>query len=135
MLVLLACSVAGYSQTTTAGWSTSATALDTLSDAATVTVYQPYATYFGGMNGTFSVAIKTSKISGNTAGNAVIYTSPDGYNWSPLYGTSADTFALSDVDSQVHSWFVDGVRATNVKVDVIGSGTQETEIRGYFKKK
>lgn len=113
--------------------SASSPAIDTVTDAETVTMSQPNAAYFKASDGTFSVAIVVTKIGGTTAGSAVIEASIDGTNFKPLYGTSADTFTVANTSgAQVKNWFVTGVKPAKVRVRFIGAGTQSTQLKAYF---
>lgn len=113
--------------------STSVPAIDTITDAETVTLAQPNASYFKASDGVFSVGVVITKISGTTAGSAVIEASIDGTNYKGLYGTAADTFTVANTaGAQVHNWFVSGVKPSKIRVRFIGSGTQSTQIKGYL---
>lgn len=131
--IVLIIGVSAQAQNTTKrGWTRGA--IDTVSDAGTTALYQSDSLYFSGNNGTWAVAFNFWKDGGTPAGYAILQTSPDGYNWSNYSGTSADSFAITNVDSAVHTWFVNGARVTNVRLNVVGSGTQETGIRMSTKK-
>lgn len=113
--------------------STSVPAIDTITDAETVTIAQPNASYFKASDGIFSVGVVITKISGTTAGSAVIEASIDGTNYKGLYGTAADTFAVANTSgAQVKNWFISGVKPAKIRVRFIGSGTQSTQIKGFF---
>lgn len=130
IFTLIAVLLMGYAAS---AQSTSTPAIDTVADAATVVLGQPSTTYFSGTNGTFAVGFVATKIDGTTAGSAIIQTSIDGTNWSNLYGTSADSFTVANTASaQHHVWYVSGVKAKNVRIQFVGSGTQNTQIKGYF---
>lgn len=113
--------------------STSVPAIDTITDAETVTIAQPNASYFKASDGIFSVGVVITKISGTTAGRAVIEASIDNTNYKGLYGTAADTFTVANTSgAQVKNWFISGVKPAKIRVRFIGSGTQSTQIKGFF---
>lgn len=114
--------------------STSSPAIDTLTDAATEYLLQPKTKYFNGkLDGCFSVGFVGTKISGTTAGYAIIQTSIDGTNYTNLYNSSADSFALTNTSgAQAKNWYINGVKPVKVRIKVVGSGTQSTQIKGYF---
>lgn len=127
-IALLAFSINVQAQTT------STPAIDTLADAATVNLVSP-ANYFPG-DGIFSVGVVATKIDGTTAGYAILQASIDGTNYKPLTGTSADSFALANTaGAQVKNWFLNGVKPNKIRISIVGSGTQNTQVKGYFIKK
>lgn len=132
IVTLIALVLIGFA---TKAQTTSTPAIDTLTNAATENLLSP-TNYFGQQDGTFAVGFVATKISGTTAGNAILQTTIDGTNWTNLYGTSADTFALTNTaGAQVKHWYVTGVKPNRVRVSVVGSGTQSTQIKAFFIKK
>lgn len=135
IVTLIAVLLMGYAataQVSTTGWTRGT--LDTVTNAGTTNLNQSSAAYFYGNNGTFSIGFKFIKGTGTPAGNAILQESHDGYNWQNFYGTSADTFTITNVDSAAHVWHVSGAKVTNIRVSVVGSGTQVTGIRMDTKK-
>lgn len=124
---IMLCSAGAFAQ------STSSPAIDTLTDAETPVLAQPNASYFKASDGTWSVGVVATKISGTTAGYAILQGSIDGTNYSPLTGTSADSVALADVAGpQIKNWFITGTKPAKVRVQFVGSGTQSTQIKAFF---
>lgn len=135
LITILAVLLMGYAasaQVSTDGWSRGT--LDTLEDAGTTYLYQARANYFAGNEGTFSIGFKFLKGTGTPAGYAILEESHDGYNWQQFYGTSADSFEITNVDSAAHVWHVSGAKVTNVRLRLEGSGTQVTGVRMDTKK-
>jgi len=113
--------------------STSVPAIDTLADAETITLAQPNASYFKAIDGIISVGVVATKISGTTAGSVILEASIDGTNYKGVYGTSADTLALTNTSgAQVKNWFLNGVKPAKMRIRFVGSGTQSTQIKAYF---
>lgn len=131
---------AATAQTTKRGWTKAYTTngvaarVDTITDAGNDYLYQPDSLYYSGCDGVWSVYFKFKKITGTPAGYAILQTSPDGYNWSNYYKTSADSFLVTNVDSAVHTWPINGAKITNARLFIDGSGTSTYQISGGFKK-
>lgn len=130
LLAIIATSFAAQAQ------SAGSPALDTLTDAGTVTISQPNATYYNTNNsGTWSVTAQATKISGTTAGYAILQGSVDGTNFAPLTGTSADSVALTNTAGlQYKNWYISNKRVAKVQVVFVGSGTQSTQVLAKFVK-
>lgn len=111
-------------------------ALDTLDNAATVNILQPNATYYNDNgSGIWSVSAQATKISGTTAGYAILQGSIDGTNFAPLTGTSADSVALTNTSGlQFKNWYISNKRVAKVRVQFVGSGTQSTQVAAKFVK-
>lgn len=129
---LIAVLLMGYAAT---AQSSSSPALDTVADAGTVVLSQPSTSYFSGTDGTFTVGFSFKKITGTPAGYAVIQTKVSGNVWVPLTKSSADSFLITNVDSNQHVWFVTGKKTNSIRVNVVGSGTQSTSVKADFIKK
>lgn len=129
-LLVIAISLFSYSAM---AQSTSSPAIDTLTDAETPVLAQPNASYFKASDGTWSVGVVATKISGTTAGYAILQASIDGTNYAPITGTSADSVALANVaGAQIKNWFMTGKKPAKVRVQFVGSGTQSTQIKAFF---
>lgn len=123
LLIALCISIGANAQTSTG--------TDTLTNAGTLAIQTPVS-YFNQSQGTWTASITATKISGTTAGYAILQTTVDGTNYTNLYGDSRDTFTLSNVATQSKNWYVSGVKPNRVRINVIGSGTQSTQIKGYY---
>lgn len=108
-------------------------ALDTLDNAGTVNILQPNTTYFNNnMSGTWAVVVKATKISGTTAGYAILQTSVDGTNYFAAVG---DSLALSNTSGlQGKQFYKQGVRCAKARVQFVGSGSQSTQVSASFTK-
>lgn len=109
----------------------SVSGIDTLTNAGTKNM-QTSSNYFNTSEGTWTASLTATKISGTTAGWAVLQASVDGTNFTPLRGNSTDSFALTNVAVQSKNWFISGVKPKLVRVNVIGSGTQSTQLIVYY---
>lgn len=107
------------------------TAKDTVTNAGTVNISTP-ANYFNVSEGTWSAGIVVTKLTGTTAGTAILQASIDGTNFTNLYGDSRDSFTLANTATQVKHWFVAGVKPKTVRVRVVGTGTQSTAVQVFY---
>lgn len=135
IIALLAFSFIGFAAN---AQSASTPAIDTATDAETINLVAP-ANYFKGADGTFAASIVATKISGTTGGTVYLQVSVDGTNYTNVmskYGNYADTFVLANTaGAQVKNWFLPDTKVANARLRVVTSGTQSTQIKGYFIKK
>lgn len=107
------------------------TGTDTLTNAGTLNLQSP-ANYFNTSEGVWTASITVTKISGTTAGYAILQASVDGTNFANVYNDSRDSFALTNTATQIKNWFVNGVKPKYARVRVVGSGTQSTQVKTYY---
>lgn len=128
-LIALACfACMGYAaQAQSAG----SPAIDTLTDANTITIAQPNSTYFNNnMSGTWSVALVATKIDGTTAGKIYLDGSIDGVNYVVI-----DSLTLANVSgAQVKNIYISNKRVVKAQVRGVGSGTQNTQVKTSWAK-
>lgn len=106
-------------------------AIDTLTDANTITIAQPFSTYFNNnMSGTWSVALVATKIDGTTAGKVYLDASIDGTNYVVM-----DSLTLANQSgAQVKNIYISNKRVVKTQVRAVGSGTQNTQIKTFYAK-
>lgn len=128
IVFILAVMLMGYAAT---AQTASVPAFDTAVDA-TADVLAPPANYFRGTSGTYAVGFTFKKGTGTPAGYAILQTKVGGNIWVPMTKSAADSFQITNVDSNHHVWFVDGKKSADVRIRVVPSGTQRTRTEGYF---
>ena len=111
--------------------STSSPAIDTVTNAATENLQSP-SKYFAGSDGVWTAGVVATRISGTAAGYAILQATVDGTNWAPLRGTSADSVVITNTASQFKNWYISGYKPKDVRIQVVGSGTQSLQVKGYF---
>lgn len=105
--------------------------LNTAASADTVDLYSP-ARYFAGGDGTFSVGVTATKLSGTVNAVAILQSTVDGVNFTDHYGTSVDSITLTNADA-AYKWYVTGAKPARVRVRIIApSSTQSVAFKGYF---
>lgn len=129
IVTLIAVLLMGYAAS---AQSTSTPSFDSVTNAGTVTLALPSTSYFGGTDGTFTIGVVFKKGTGTPAGNIIIQGKVGGNVWIPLTKSSADSFAITNVDSNHHIFFYTGKKVKDVRVQVVGSGTQKTRVEAYF---
>lgn len=119
----------GYAAT---AQSTSLPVFDSVTDAGTTVLSLPSANYFSGTDGTFSIGVVYKKGTGTPAGTIIVQGKIGGNVWTPLTRTSVDSFTITNVDSNHKMFFYDGKKVKDVRVQIVGSGTQKTRVEAYF---
>lgn len=128
IVAILAVMLMGYAAT---AQSASVPSFDS-AENTTVEVLASPSDYFRGTDGTFAVGFTFKKGTGTPAGYAILQTKVGGNIWIPATKSAADSFLITNVDSNSHVWFVDGKKSADWRIRVVPSGTQKTRIEGYF---
>lgn len=123
--------------------SLSSPSIDTLTDAGSVTLATPVTNWLTGNDGKFTASATLTRISGTAAGYVILQGSADGTNYVNIecpvsFGgntTTQDSAAITNTASaQPFIWTCDK-KLNKVRIVVAGSGTQSTQVKGYFIKK
>ncbi|HEY8969722.1 MAG TPA: hypothetical protein VIM64_11535 [Puia sp.] len=110
-------------------------AVDTLSGTDTISLVTPL-NYFSGTDGIFSASVAATKISGTTSAVCVLRATVDGITYLPVTGTSSDTFTLTNVATrQVRNWYIGNTKVKAAQIYILSTGSQSTQVKGYFIKK
>ena len=128
ILLIFAVMLMGYAAT---AQTSSVPSFDSALNTTAETLAAP-TNYFRGTTGTYSVGFTFKKGTGTPAGYAILQTKVGGNIWIPMTGSAADSFLITNVDSNHHVWFVDVKKSADVLIRVVPCGTQLTRIEGYF---
>lgn len=92
--------------------------------------------YLNGGDGVYTASIVATKITGTAAAVAYLQGSVDGTNFKNItspYGNYADSFIVTDVaGAQVKNWYLKGNKMKSMRVQVVTTGTQTTQLKAYF---
>ena len=112
--------------------SASTPTFDSVTNAGTTILSLPSANYFSGGDGTFAIGVTYKKGTGTPAGTIIVQGKVGGNVWTPLTRSSVDSFTITNVDSNQKIFFYGDKKVKDVRVQIVGSGTQKTRIEAYF---
>lgn len=87
-----------------------------------------------GIGGKVLYQAVVTKVSGTVGGGIALQQSNDGVNWSNVVVTgitATDTLALSNVATQVKTWYADIPAAKMVRIRATGTGTMVATVKLY----
>lgn len=105
------------------------------SATATLTTLVTPANYFSGTTGVWTAGVRATRRSGTIPTTyAILQGSVDGTNWVNYYGTSADTFTLSNTASaQTKIWPINGGRLLKARIYITAAtGSDTVDYKAYF---
>lgn len=104
---------------------------DTVKDAGTVSLKKTLAPTASRI----AVQVNALKIDGTTSVKCVLRSSLDGNVYNPHFGTSADTFTLTNVSTLQSKTFEIGTAGVRVgwEMLLIGTGTQNTQVQSFIR--